>query len=72
MNTPPRGERPNTQQSTTLTEGSGSQVRFAGLDPEIAEAKKDQEKFEKKMYSNVERWEQEGQGLYSNPLSIYE
>ncbi|GMH67771.1 hypothetical protein TL16_g10752 [Triparma laevis f. inornata] len=72
VNTPLRGERPNTQQSTTLTEGSGSQVRFAGLDPEIAEAKKDQEKFEKKMYSNVERWEQEGQGLYSNPLSIYE
>ena len=70
MNTPAKGDRAAQQQSTTLTEGSGSQVRF--VDPEIEEAKREQEKFEKKMNSNKERWEQEGQGLYSNPLSIYE
>mmetsp|Transcript_11696 Transcript_11696/g.21308 ORF Transcript_11696/g.21308 Transcript_11696/m.21308 type:complete len:513 (+) Transcript_11696:82-1620(+) len=70
VNTPAKGDRAAQQQSTTLTEGSGSQVRF--VDPEIEEAKREQEKFEKKMNSNKERWEQEGQGLYSNPLSIYE
>ena len=73
-------ERPQTTgaQSTTLTEGSGSVVRFdlgaAGMEgeEEIGEAMKDHAMFERKMQANQQRWDEEGQGLYNNPLSIYE
>ena len=39
---------------------------------EIGEAMKDHAMFERKMQANQQRWDEEGQGLYNNPLSIYE
>ena len=67
-------------QSTILTEGSGSMVRFdlgkegggEEAEVEVSEAQREHAAFEKKMMANPERWTQEGEGLYSNPLSIYE